>query len=77
MVVCKGLKVSNGKGLFKLGKREFPCRLVARTPAFTAEGGGLISGWGTKIPHAKTKSSHAQTKDPHAATKTEEPACCN
>ena len=49
MVVCKGLKVSNGKGLFKLGKREFPCRLVARTPAFTAEGGGLISGWGTQI----------------------------
>lgn len=38
MVVHKGLEVSNGIGLFKLGKREFPGRLVARLHAFTAEG---------------------------------------
>ena len=38
MVVHKGLEVSNGIGLFKLGKREFPGRLVARLHAFTAGG---------------------------------------
>lgn len=49
MVVHKGLEVSNGIGLFKLGKREFPGRLVARLHAFTAEGGGSIPGQGTKV----------------------------
>ena len=34
MAVYKGLEVSNGKGLFKLGEREFPGSLVTRTPHF-------------------------------------------
>lgn len=43
MVVRKGLEVSNGKGLFKLGKREFPGRLVARTSRFHCQGRGFDS----------------------------------
>ena len=47
--------------------REFPGGPMVKNPPSSADGEGLIPGWGTKIPHATEQLSPRALEPTHAA----------
>ena len=50
---------------------------VAETPSSSAEGRGLILGWGAKIPHATEQLIFCATTVKAQVAPTKSPLCCN